>query len=935
MATPRSERPRFFEGQYIGAADLAAAVDYSRERVREAMLAGQSWGIAIGLDLVEVEGAGGDTEYFVLPGLAYDGFGRPLVVLQPLPVPPGGFADLATGNHRVWLRYAEAARQDLRPGWQTCGDTDSFARVRESVEVAVGNFPGVRDREAGVLVAGAAVQDARLALNAVDADAPMMCDGSVPHQEFPDDLARWLVPLGVAAWTMGAPGKLGPRSDAARKQSRIVRRYIGHVGEGLYAADGVLRLRDRFTQFKPGDDADALCGADAMLDSDLEPATDRDTGAPLDRLVGRELVWVEGHMRVTGDARMFGTRLELRDRLGRERSDVPLHLKRGGAVNASGGEDLELTLGAAADGKSRLIAGIAEPGQPFAPKLQLKNDGRLAVGSAIPADVLAHTILATTPADTSMAIASAETKTSTLQFAVGAALTPVAHIAYDHASRKLRLGSGTDLENFMYMTSNGRVGLKTETPEALDADADDLVVRGPTTAGMTLLCEPGRTGRINFADGVGTAAERHAGYLRYDHGSNQMQFGTAADTRVVISANGNMGIGTTAPTARLHIAAPPGGETLRIDVGSIRADNGGVAALLNLQSQGGGALFGGGLAAGAQVFISPAGRIGIGTQAPSAALHVDSGTPKILLDRAPGGSSPMLELADNGLEKTRLYWNTVTGRTHISSQGVNTLTLERTRLGVNAPAPDNILHVRGSLDGDANDTDAHIAFIENTSAGSADVLALKVNRAPNSGNNFITFFGSAGAVGRIEGNGGSAVAYLTTGADFAEFLPRIEEARIGPGRIVGVHGGRISLDTTGADILLVTTDRAAFVGNMPPGDAGHGERVAFMGQVQVWVENAVEAGDYIVPSGRHDGVGRAVAPDAIDALMAAQIVGRAWEAGSEQVEGAARRVNVAVGVGAAPVSGLAQVLATSLAAQGSLIAGLQAELAALKARLDD
>ena len=31
MVTARSQRPRYYEGQYIGSADLMAAVDYSRE----------------------------------------------------------------------------------------------------------------------------------------------------------------------------------------------------------------------------------------------------------------------------------------------------------------------------------------------------------------------------------------------------------------------------------------------------------------------------------------------------------------------------------------------------------------------------------------------------------------------------------------------------------------------------------------------------------------------------------------------------------------------------------------------------------------------------------------------------------------------------------------------------------------------------------------
>jgi hypothetical protein len=43
------DRPRFFEGQYLGAADLAACVDYTRIRSARHELGAHVWGIAAGL----------------------------------------------------------------------------------------------------------------------------------------------------------------------------------------------------------------------------------------------------------------------------------------------------------------------------------------------------------------------------------------------------------------------------------------------------------------------------------------------------------------------------------------------------------------------------------------------------------------------------------------------------------------------------------------------------------------------------------------------------------------------------------------------------------------------------------------------------------------------------------------------------------------------
>lgn len=934
MATQRSERPRFFEGQYIGAADLSAVVDYTRELAREGVLGGQTWGIAIGLDLVEVAAAGGGFDYFILPGLAWDGYGRPIVVLSPAPVPASAFADLPSGNQRVWLRYDETAFKGLRPGWETCGDEDAFARVRESFAVEVGAFSLLRDRQSGVEIAGVAVDDARRGLRSIDEQAPLVCDGSMPHQAYPEDKARWLVPIGWAAWQAGAPGNLLDRSEAARKGSRGFRRYVGQVAESVYAADGVLRLRDRMTQFKDGDNPEDLCAKSAIVDGDLIAEPDRDDPTKsTTRLVGRELVWVEGHMRVTGDARLFGTKLELRDKVGVERGGVPLQMKRGDIANLDGGEDVEIVLGAAADGKSRLVAGVAEPGKAFASKLQFRNDGRLAVGPVIPPDVKSHTILGATEDHTSLAIAAGPKKTARIQFATMPALAPIAHIAVDDDTHLMRFGLGEDLSLFTYIDTNGRIGVKADDPGALDGDANDLVVKSTANVGMTLLCDPDFAGRINFADGVATSAERSGGYLRYDHQPNRLEFGVAATTRAVIDSQGDVGLGTLAPAARLHIESLVDARRLRIDADRIQAENGGVASLLDLQRNGGGVMFGASLAAERQLFIDSDGRAGFGLQSPAFAIHVRRNTPTIGIDRPPGGGDPTLALLDSGSTRASLRWDVGDNRTYLTD-GVGNPALsvqgERLGVGIGSNAPIATLHVRNSIDGDADFLTSHVAVVENAAGGSADVLALKVNKAnPDSGNNFITFFGSNGPVGRIEGaGGGGSVALLSGGADFAECLPRDGGAPIGAGRIVGVRNGRVSLATEGADSLLVTTGRAIVVGNAPDSAVmADWERVALIGQVHVSVEGAVAPGDFIVPSGRGDGVGRAVPPGAVTVAQAARVVGRAWEAAPDP---GVKVVNVAVG---APGSTTADALASAFSAQATRIAELQATIDGLCARL--
>jgi hypothetical protein len=624
MPDGRPQRPTYTTGQYIGAADLNAAVDYNRDTVERLALSGRNWGIATGLALIERTMPTGGVQMFIEPGIAWDGYGRPVVVLSPAPVTSDLFAHLSSGTQSVWLRYNAAGAQAVASGFQTCGAGDPFTRVAESYAIEAGNKL-LSEQTDGIIIGGSAVADPRDMLVSVDQNAAVMLDGSAAHQTFPGDTARWLIPIGVAAWQAGPPGRFLARSPAQLSQSRRSRRYVGAVAESVQAADGVLRLRDRQTDQQTGMTDDDLANAAAIQESDI-------AANAAHRLVGNELVWVEGNMRVTGNTRLFGKRLELRDGSGAEAGNAPLFLRRSVSPNnAAGGQDMQVCIGQASDGRDRLAIGVVKP------------------------------------------------------------------------------------------------------PDAANPDG-------------------------------------------------------ALDERVVIRTDGKVGIGT----------------------------------------------------------------------GPSA-------TPRATLD------------------------------------------------------------VRGAVAGAETDFAQHLVVLENTAGANADVLALKVNLAsPDSTNNFITFFGSAGPVGRIEGSAGG-VTYGTSGADFAEVVPRAGGAApVGAGRIVGVRNGCVSLQTEGAEAVLVTTDRPAVIGNAPEREAmASCETVALLGQVPVMVVGPVSAGDLILASGEADGVGRALPASDIEPELLPLVVGRAWE---NAVGAGPRRVNALVGPGVATTAAAAALLA----AQARTIARLSAELAGLQ-----
>lgn len=141
------------------------------------------------------------------------------------------------------------------------------------------------------------------------------------------------------------------------------------------------------------------------------------------------------------------------------------------------------------------------------------------------------------------------------------------------------------------------------------------------------------------------------------------------------------------------------------------------------------------------------------------------------------------------------------------------------------------------------------------------------------------------------------VSYSSGGADYAEYLLRnAEERDLFPGEIIGVRNGEISLKTDTADHFMVISEMPAMLGNLPsPLKADLFEKVAFMGQVAVKVIGNVEVGDYILPSGNHDGLGIAVKAAALPTHQFKQIVGVAWE-GVEAEPEEINRINVSVGL---------------------------------------
>lgn len=312
-------RPQYYDGEYLGADDLSALVNYARSAHARHTLGAHAWGIAIGLELAERVLPGGDVEMVLTPGVAWDGYGRTIAALAPQRLSLDLFADFqddtaATGIPvEVWLAYRESPAAPPGVGF-ACPDDDLHGRIAESFTIELRRVP-VKDTHL-VSLAGRPI-DASNALKAFEATRPLLYDESVPQQTLPKSgtLPRWPIFVGIVRWRkdVGQPGKLMQRIDDDRNNARKNRRYVGAVAETIYAPDGVLRLRDRSK-----DPADPQLNYKAPI---VAPALAPGAKSPND------LVWCEGNLRVVGDARLQGGLLDYRLATGGD-GGIPIYLRR-------------------------------------------------------------------------------------------------------------------------------------------------------------------------------------------------------------------------------------------------------------------------------------------------------------------------------------------------------------------------------------------------------------------------------------------------------------------------------------------------------------------------------------------------------------------------------------------------------------------------------
>ena len=156
-----------------------------------------------------------------MPGVAWDGYARPVMVLAPARLTADKFTNFQAVTPsegqlvKVWLRYDETAIRGPAPGFENCRVDDQHGRIVESFAIDVGDPPGGPH---GTLSIAARSVDALSARSAFNPGAAKVYDESIPYQTFPEGKRPpWLIPIGYVRWQKLA-GQPGPAGRAQRRR---------------------------------------------------------------------------------------------------------------------------------------------------------------------------------------------------------------------------------------------------------------------------------------------------------------------------------------------------------------------------------------------------------------------------------------------------------------------------------------------------------------------------------------------------------------------------------------------------------------------------------------------------------------------------------------------------------------------------------------------
>lgn len=332
MPVVPARRVNYFDRQHIRVAELRDEQSYHVALRRRHNLTHHTWGIVVGLEMVVENGAPA-----IRPGVAVDGYGRELLLIERRLIDRARFDERGTGRLDVWLEYGVEYADDGAAPFE-CGNGDPRRRYRVVEKPLVTLERG-----------GAAAIDPRRppGVPLDDLQEPGLSTPDDPRQRWPVYLGRIVMQLD----DRGAPVFTIDTSD--RVYAGLNGAVIDHPGTPARVEIG---LRPAETDQRTIGDQTFTYASGKARDFAVFVPTGEDPLEPVIAVYPDATV-LRGTTEVRGNIVLDGSSLQFPDAVAQDPDT------KGAAAIYRSGDELRIDLGDLNEGVRKLVIGVTKDDQ--------------------------------------------------------------------------------------------------------------------------------------------------------------------------------------------------------------------------------------------------------------------------------------------------------------------------------------------------------------------------------------------------------------------------------------------------------------------------------------------------------------------------------------------------------------------------------------------